>query len=57
LDFFDTETMGLATPIFVIELAAERVELLEKENAELQQEAEELADEIRELSGETASRI
>jgi hypothetical protein len=39
------------------ELAAERVKLLERESAELQQEAEKLAEEIKELSGEEASRI
>ena len=39
------------------ELAAERVKLLEKESAELQQQAEKLADEIKELKGEMASRI
>ena len=39
------------------ELAAERVKLLEKESAELQQQAEKLADEIKELSGQAASRI
>ena len=39
------------------ELAAERVKLLEKESAELEQQAERLADEIKELSGEQTSTI
>jgi DNA polymerase-3 subunit epsilon len=39
------------------ELAAERVKLLEKESAELQQEAEKLANEIKELSGDDPSKI
>lgn len=39
------------------ELAAERIKLLEKESAELQQEAEKLAEEIEELSGEGSMRI
>jgi hypothetical protein len=41
----------------VDELAAERIRLLEKESAELQEQAESLATEIEELSGEAASRI
>ena len=40
-----------------LELAAERVKLLEKESVELQQQAEKLADEIKELSGEGIAKI
>jgi hypothetical protein len=39
------------------ELAAERVKLLEKENAELEIQAERLAKEIRKLSGQSSERI
>ena len=39
------------------ELVAERVKLLEKESAELQQQAENLANEIKELSGNSAEKI
>ncbi|HTX22702.1 MAG TPA: 3'-5' exonuclease [Candidatus Aquilonibacter sp.] len=44
-------------PGILDELAAERVKLLEKESAELQQEAEKLAEEIKELSGQEPSKI
>ena len=55
----DYELCGIVEqkPGVLDELAAERVKLLEKESAKLQQEAEKLADEIKELSGEAASRI
>jgi hypothetical protein len=53
------ELCGIAEqkPGVLDELASERIKLLEKESAELQQQAEKFADEIKELSGERSPRI